>query len=327
MDLLNNIDLSDFNVILPDKTYKLHKIFLSRCGYFKALFRTGSKESISNTVIFDQFTSAAFDIFLHVLYGITNEIPNDTNIIKSLTDLSLYLDYNQLTNLCVPHILKNKELFLFALIKYPEIINNSNGFYPSTYNFSDYILEHLTDIDDIGTLKMVCILFTFHRLDDIIITADKWYQKYKDERIWEVISEYYYYISQDIISRIASYNSEFLSKFVVYNNIKRGCITPSLLASKDKFSIINNGSDITIRGITSKGDNKIHVIGNRKFEWDTHFGLVIITFINIPDNSKIRLLVMNKKDGSYIIYRTTTGKVTFSIDAHNDGYDVVVYDE
>ena len=33
------VELSDFEIILPDKSYKLHKVILNRCGYFYSLLQ------------------------------------------------------------------------------------------------------------------------------------------------------------------------------------------------------------------------------------------------------------------------------------------------
>lgn len=330
MDLLNNSDLSDFTIILPGKTYKLHKLFLARCDYFSALFRTTSKESINNTVTFDQFTPEIFDIFLHILYGITTEITNNTDIIKLLLDLSIYLNFNQLTNSLLPHILKNQELFLFALIKYPEIIDTSNSYHPIAYSFSTYILEHLNDIDSVNTIEKISKFFIHHRLDTIVIAVDKWYQEHGDETIWKVMNQYYYYISGDIIDTIVAYDDQLLSNPVVYDSIRQGCISPSLLASKDKFFIFSDHDKVSMKAVSAIGEEEdnVYVVGNRKFNWSACYNLITFEFLSIPENSKIGLLVMNKMDGSYIIYRSISGKCefTFTIDAHTDGYDITVYD-
>lgn len=126
MDLLKNEALSDFQIVVEDHVYKLHKLILYRCEYFASLLTSSTSESLNNSVSlpYNKFT---FDSFLYYLY--TNSDLSEWDAKKSeLLEVAIYLQYTILIdqfqkwiNNCQSNVLG--ELFPMLLAYYPEFLH------------------------------------------------------------------------------------------------------------------------------------------------------------------------------------------------------------
>ena len=118
------VELSDFEIILPDKSYKLHKVILNRCGYFRSLFSTTTKESLLNSVKFE-YNSNVFDVFIDCIYSSPSDVDWDIKITGELFDLAIYFQHSALIKECIDSITSgniDSYLFLDIIIKYEHIV-------------------------------------------------------------------------------------------------------------------------------------------------------------------------------------------------------------
>lgn len=121
MDILRKGKLTDFEIILPLKTYKVHKSFFCRCEFFSSLFSSSNLESISNTIKLD-YEPDLFNEFINAIYDINSLQLNSENIVD-LLKLSMYFQYEDLILTCVGRAdLMNSHEFVDIMIMYPILL-------------------------------------------------------------------------------------------------------------------------------------------------------------------------------------------------------------
>lgn len=209
MDLLSFTHLSDFEVNLPNKTYKLHKVILSRCGYFNSLFRSDNKENTNSEVNFE-YPVHVFDVFINSLYAGACETDWESELTEEILDLAIYFQYEQLVDECIDLITcsPNNVIFISTITKYPHLVDKIEK-----DKFRKCCSDRLDDIaqlaENIPSLELLILILrtledvSINKIFDIVIS---WLnvnnvQNVKADIIDKII-DVSYSIHHDVISKI-----------------------------------------------------------------------------------------------------------------------------
>lgn len=240
MDLLSFDHLSDFQINLPNKVYKLHKVILNRCGYFNSLFRSENKENIASSIYFE-YEYRVFDAFIDCLYGGATETDWESELTSELLDLAIYFQFEQLIDECVSLVTySNSSLFMTTIIKYPHLvskINQENLRKSCTKRIDDIVslAEHIPRLD-----LLILILQTLQdaSIGKIFNIITSWVKVNKissiKSDIIDKIIDIPYSADYYIIRKLSNYNSEL---FPLLEKIMTNCM---YYASNDKISNITN---------------------------------------------------------------------------------------
>lgn len=152
MEILTSGKYSDFKVILSDKTYNLHKAYLSKCEYFSTYFESNMyKDNIEFG-----YSSKSFDIFLEYLYDDNKEL--SLEYLHSLLEMASYFRFQSLHDRCVASMDKvTPEGFTELLTIHPDFVNNMKdiSFANKCNQAPEAILSKFGNICDLPTLKKI----------------------------------------------------------------------------------------------------------------------------------------------------------------------------
>lgn len=243
MDLLTNEAVSDFQIIVEDHTYKLHKLILYRCEYFRSLFSFSTSESLNNNVNLP-YTKKQFDCFLYYLYT-CNPLSECDAKKSDLLEIATYLQYSSLINQFRSFINDHQcnvleKLFPILLICYPEFINKMDYkvWEFSCNRYPEILIDSLLDIkDEILVLKIIRSLRNL-RLEDIAPLINSWIDIY-GVNLWSKIEELnfrYDEISQEWLRN----NSGYLQYDIITSKVNKYHSLIFDFRKRDVISISNN---------------------------------------------------------------------------------------
>merc|ERR1712142_1085097 len=92
IELYNSGDKADVTFVFADGViFRAHKLILTtRVAFFKKMFTSGMKESLTDSVDMSHTDERSFDIFLRYVYG--GQLPNDLLIPKDIESLLTFAD-------------------------------------------------------------------------------------------------------------------------------------------------------------------------------------------------------------------------------------------
>jgi len=191
MDLIGCDQFSDFTIVLPDKTYKVHKLILNRCDYFRALFSYTNKEVTTSEVKFD-YDSKLFDLFISSVYSGKEAIEINPEIVMNLLDLALYFQYPSLIDNCIDVIGKvgtNNNLFVNAIMAHPFI---SEKMQPHIFRYNcsmclDTIIQEAARIPNWDLLVDITTHLEDTSITNIIKIVTSWLSNHEvDNTKWDI---------------------------------------------------------------------------------------------------------------------------------------------
>lgn len=209
MDILYNGKFTDFEIILPNKVYKVHKAFLCRCDYFSSLFSSANTESLSNSIKLT-YEEDLFDNFIELVYSISS--PISISKVASILELSIYFQYKELENeMCLSLDKVNNDEFVRIITNYPQCIDKIKEFNKKCISCKSLILDIIPDIRDINVLSKLLTAIQYTQLSSVIIACDKWIDNGGNNNIWEVVSKLSFSFDTDTYNIIANYKPTLLS--------------------------------------------------------------------------------------------------------------------
>jgi len=253
MDILRSGKYSDFTVILPNKTYKLHKSHLSKCEYFATFFESSLPEANRNELKLE-YDDIAFDIFLEYVYDTTKDISSEH--LHVLISMASYFRFNELYDKCILSINDiTPEGFVDLLIAHVDIVSNmkSTSFTCKRNQAYKLILEKFEIIYDLRLLKRILSSLECTPLYSIIKIISN--HKHKVE-LWEHIKDLNFLINRDEYKKIVKNFPDLLSL---------PCVTKCVEFSLGWLSLghVTDSLDFSSDDIDDIIFNRIVRLGNR----------------------------------------------------------------
>lgn len=179
MDLLANESMSDFQIVLKDHIYKVHKLILCRCEYFASLFSSQNKESITNSVNLP-YTKEQFKPFLNHLY-LDTKLYEEHEGNVDLLEIAIYLQRQSLIDqfqLSINNYKSNafSKLFPLLLTRYPQFIYKMDE---KTWNYNcnryrSLIIDFLNNIKDESLVLKILNSVNNIKLRNIVTLINNW---------------------------------------------------------------------------------------------------------------------------------------------------------
>ena len=208
MEILRSGKHSDFKVILPNKTYKLHKSYLCKCEYFDTFFESSIPDAQKNEISLE-YDDCIFDIFLEYVYSDTK--PVSITHLHSLVSMASYFRFNDLYNRCILSINNiTSEGFADLLISHIDIVNSMENvaFARKCNQASELILEKLNLIFNLDLLKKIVTCLEGISIASIVKAISG--HKHQVE-LWDHIKDMNFSVNRDEYKKLVEYNPSLLS--------------------------------------------------------------------------------------------------------------------
>jgi len=336
MDLLNFEAFSDFTIVLPDKTYKVHKVVLNRCDYFSSLFSNNNKEVTESQVKFD-YDSKLFDIFISCIYSGVDQVDWEPEITNDLLELALYFQYLPLIDNCIEVITKaneSNEIFINAIIAHPFIVSKISS---STFNKLcsmniDHIKSQARFIPDIDLLLKIINALEDTVFDNIADIISSWLEANKVDDIEDVITSHIqdntYHFNYECFDMRKIYIKELQ---ILANNITSNMLifasNKKNMSFKLRIKVTENNLIIHYNNRTfNKQINECISFNIKLGDFDIKFRLDEYRVIWMGLNHDVYLFCAFESNGDYIYKRLSMHyEVPLNIMLFGDGVEYKMY--
>lgn len=302
MDVLRSGKYSDFKVIIPNKTYKLHKSYLCKCEYFATFFESSIPEAEKNEISLE-YDDHIFDMFLEYVYSDSKEI--SITHLHELVSMANYFRFNDLYNRCILSINNvTPEGFADLLIAHVDIVNSMGNvaFACKCNQAFEVILERLNLILDLELLKKIVMCLEGISITPIVKAIST--HKHQVE-LWDHIKDMNFSINRDEYRKLADYNSSMLSLPCVSRCIEAMLQSLSISPRGDIFSKGKSVSVVTDLEFVTNDMDKL------SFNKCVKIGEALL-FFTVNPYGFIEITTMLASNVGYYVHEANSDTYTFS---------------
>lgn len=203
MDLSKLTHLSDFTIILPNKSYKVHKVILSKCEYFNKLFQSNMIEARTNELNLSN-TESVFDIFIDVIYNNTHISSKDETIIGELLDLCFYFGFEEGIKQLALLVVNSKHIYIELVLKYTQLLDmvDLNILYRRYNNNLRDVDNIISSISEVRIVSKFISFLAYKSIEEVTELIDNWIKIHNKSELWTCLDDMHLAITPYSISKL-----------------------------------------------------------------------------------------------------------------------------